>query len=122
MPQAPYIAESVRVAPAIDSRWIERFNTIRSRCETAGNFFQLGEGQALPNWLASLPDYSIWERNNRWMLQAALAWGADRLTLLVLWDGQAGDAPGGTQHMVDVANAAGAVVRHLDSRALFGLA
>lgn len=121
MPQAPYIAASVRVAPAIDARWIERFNDIRARCEAAGRFFQLGEGVALPHWLASLPDYSIWERNNRWMLQAALAWGADRVTLLVLWDGLKGDAPGGTQHMVDVANAAGAVVRHLDTRQLFQL-
>lgn len=123
MPQEDYIAESVRVDPSIDSTpgWIERFRVIRQRCEAAGGYHQLRDDGALPHWLAALPDYSIWERNNRWLLQSALAYGADKLTLLVLWDGLAGDAPGGTQHMVDVASAAGAQVRQLDSRKLFGL-
>jgi hypothetical protein len=124
MPPADYIAESVRVDPAIDPTpgWIERFRAIRQRCEAAGGYHLLRDDNTLPSWLAGLPDYSIWERNNRWMLQSALAHGADKLTLLVLWDGQGGDAPGGTQHMVDVAGAAGAAVRHLNSRVLFGLA
>lgn len=124
MPPADYIAESVRVDPAIDPTpgWIERFHTVRQRCEAAGGYHQLSDGGTLPNWLAGLADYSIWERNNRWMLQSALAYGADKLTLLVLWDGLGGDAPGGTQHMVDVAGGAGADVVHLNSQLLFGLA
>lgn len=124
MPEADYKPVSVRVDPSLDGTpsWIERFNSIRQRCEAAGGLHQLGSSDALPHWLAGLPDYSIWERNNRWNLQSALAYGADKLTLLVLWDGLAGDAPGGTQHMVDVAQAAGAVVRQLPSRSLFGLA
>jgi hypothetical protein len=126
VPMAPaaYIAESVRVDPAIDGSpsWIERFHTIHQRCEAAGSYYQLGEANGLPAWASRLRDYSIWERNNRWMLQSALAYGAPKLTLLVLWDGQGGDAPGGTQHMVEVAEAAGAVVRQIDSRKLFGLA
>ncbi len=123
MPESDYKAISVRVDAALDGTpsWIERFNSIRQRCEAAGGLHQLGNSDTLPRWLAGLHDYSIWERNNRWNLQSALAYGADKLTLLVLWDGQAGDAPGGTQHMVDVAKAAGAVVRQLPSRALFGL-
>jgi hypothetical protein len=123
MPVAPYIAESVRVDPAIDGRpgWIERFNALRHRCETSGNCHQLGDDDDLPSWAARIAGYSIWERNNRWMLQSALTHGADKLTLLVLWDGQAGDAPGGTRHMVDVVNAAGATVRWIDTRTLFGL-
>lgn len=126
LPMAPaaYIAESVRVDAAIDGTpsWIERFHTITQRCEAAGDYHQLGETGSLPSWASRLSDYSIWERNNRWMLQSALAWGAPKLTLLVLWDGRGGDAPGGTQHMVAVAEAAGAVVRRIDSKALFGLA
>ena len=125
LPMAPtaYIAESVRVHPSIDGTpsWIERFHAVMKRCEAAGHFHQLGESDQLPTWASRLHDYSIWERNNRWMLQSALAYGADKLTLLVLWDGQGGDAPGGTQHMVEVAEASGAVVRRIDSRALFGL-
>lgn len=117
MPPVDYIAQSVQVDPAIDSSpgWVARFHTIHQRCEAAGGCHLLSDG-------STPPDDSIWERNNRWMLASALAHGADKLTLLVLWDGQGGDAPGGTQHMVDVAAAAGAVVRHLDSRSLFGLA
>ena len=123
LPMAPaaYIAESVRVDPAVDGTpsWIERFHAIAQRCGAAGNYHQLGEADSLPAWASRLRDYSIWERNNRWMLQSALAWGAPKLTLLVLWDGLGGDAPGGTQHMVTVAEAAGAVVRRLDSSQLF---
>ena len=124
LPMAPaaYIAESVRVDPSIDGRpsWIERFHSICQACEAAGGYHQLGEADSLPSWAGRLPDYSIWERNNRWLLQSALVYGAAKLTLLVLWDGQGGDAPGGTQHMVEVAEAAGAVVRCIDSRTLFG--
>jgi hypothetical protein len=124
LPFAPaaYIAESVRVEPSLDGRpsWIERFHSICQACEAAGSCHQLGEADCLPSWAGQLPDYTIWERNNRWLLQSALAWGAAKLSLLVLWDGQGGDAPGGTQHMVEVAEAAGAVVRRIDSRALFG--
>jgi len=123
MPAAPYIQASVRVDPSLDGTpgWIERFHGVRQRCEASGRLYQLADSDQLPAWLARLPDYNLWERNNRWMLQSALAYGADKLTLLALWDGQAGDAPGGTQHMVDVANAAGATVRRLDTRALFRL-
>lgn len=126
VPMAPtaYIAESVRVHPSIDGTpsWIERFRAVLKQCEAAGRYHQLGESEQLPTWASRLHGYSIWERNNRWMLQSALAYGADKLTLLVLWDGQGGDAPGGTQHMVEVAEASGAVVRRIDSRALFELA
>ena len=123
MPAAPYIQASVRVDPSLDGTpgWIERFHAVRQRAEAAGRLYQLADNDQLPAWLARLPDYNLWERNNRWMLQSALAYGADKLTLVALWDGQAGDAPGGTQHMVDVANAAGASVRRLDTRALFKL-
>ena len=116
LPVAGYLSASVQVDPAIDSQpgWIERFHTIHRRCESTGACHLLSDG-SLP------PDDAIWERNNQWMLQSALAYGADKLTLLVLWDGQGGDAPGGTQHMVDVAAAAGAAVVHLNSRVLFGL-
>lgn len=116
LPPADYIAESVQVDPTIDADpgWIARFHAIRQRCEAAGHCHRLEGGKAPP-------DDSLWERNNQWMLESALAYGADKLTLLVLWDGRGGDAPGGTQHMVDVAGAAGATVQRLDTRALFGL-
>jgi hypothetical protein len=44
------------------------------------------------------------------MLETALeaAPDAGRLTLIALWDGQAGDGPGGTAHMIESARARGA--------------
>jgi len=40
---------------------------------------------ALPRWLRLRP-LTPWERGNRWVLHLAQAWGADRVTLLALWD------------------------------------
>jgi tetratricopeptide (TPR) repeat protein len=39
------------------------------------------------------------ERCNRWLLATALAYGADKLHFICLWDGAGGDGPGGTAHM-----------------------
>ena len=124
MARTPYCSASVQVAPAVDSvpGWVARFNALCQSCAAAGRLHQLGRSATLPAWLTPLAGYAVWQRNNRWLLQAALAHGASRLTLLVLWDGQGGDGPGGTQHLVEVARAAGARVQHLDTRALFGLA
>jgi hypothetical protein len=40
-------------------------------------------------------------RTNLWMLYTAQAWGADKTRFICLWNGQAGDGPGGTKHLVD---------------------
>jgi hypothetical protein len=40
------------------------------------------------------------EQANQWMLDAALAHGAQCLDFIGLWDGRPGDGPGGTQHLV----------------------
>ena len=46
----------------------------------------------------------------RWGFQMAQTWGAERVSLIALWDGKgSGDAPGGTAHMVELARAAGTV-------------
>jgi hypothetical protein len=60
----------------------------------------LAESEQLPRWLRGKKDYSIWERNNLWMLFNALALNADNLTLLALWDGGKSDGPGGTEDLV----------------------
>ena len=44
------------------------------------------------------------------VIQMTLCWNAVRITPVVLWDGEeAGDAPGGTAHMVQLARDAGTV-------------
>jgi hypothetical protein len=55
------------------------------------------------------------------MLHNALALGAQRTTLIALWEGGTGDGPGGTEHMVAKAEQRGAKKIHLDTRELFGL-
>jgi hypothetical protein len=42
-----------------------------------------------------------YERNNRWMLEAASRFGPDRLDFICLWNGEGGDGPGGTRHMME---------------------
>ena len=61
---------------------------------------------------------NVWELNNRWLLDQALTDGAHNLTVLVLWDGQMGDGPGGTGDLVHAAAQAGAEVVVLDAAAL----
>ena len=39
--------------------------------------------------------------NNLWMLEAASRWGAEKVDVVCLWNGQGGDGPGGTQHLMD---------------------
>lgn len=118
VPETEYINCSVAGAPG----WIVRFHAVRRHCAENGTVAVLGESDQLPRWLSKVAGYDLWERNNRWTLLSALAHGADKVRLIVLWDGQAGDGPGGTQHMVRTANAAGAEALHLDTRKLFDAA
>lgn len=38
----------------------------------------------------------LYSRHGRWLIDCALAWGADKLEFLALWDGRPGDGSGGT--------------------------
>ncbi len=70
---------------------------------------ELSDMAELPRWLSG-STVNRWERGNRWTMQMALNWGAERITLVALWDGKTeGDAPGGTAHMVQLARDAGTV-------------
>ncbi len=114
-----FVRESVQDE---DPAWVERFNRLyesRPRRE-------LGNSQGtldLPRWLKPAKDYSIWERNNRWMLNNALAYGASKVTLIALWN-QAipPDGPGGTGDMVETARERGAKVVILDAAPLAAMA
>lgn len=75
----------------------------------------------LPAWLRAKPNYSVWQRSNLWMLHNALAYGPEKVRVIALWNGQGGDGPGGTEHMVQSARANGAEVDLIDTNRLFGL-
>ena len=82
--------------------------------------FQMSDTSDLPRWLAARKGMTPWSRGNRWMLHQAQAWGADRVTLLALWDRNENDtSEDGTAGMVRLARKAGSfAIEILDSRAL----
>ena len=75
----------------------------------------------LPKWLQFKRGYDIWQRNNLWLLSEALCLAPKNLTVIGLWDGEAGDGPGGTEHMVTLAKDRGARFVRLDTKKLFDL-
>jgi hypothetical protein len=82
----------------------------------------LSNSTALPAWLSGRTGtYTIWSRNNLWMLYNALALNAPLVTLIALWDGSGGDGPGGTADLVAQATARGHKVVILDAKRLKNL-
>ncbi|HXA16871.1 MAG TPA: tetratricopeptide repeat-containing protein [Thermoanaerobaculia bacterium] len=71
----------------------------------------LQETQEIPTWLATKREkLTVWQRNNLWILHRGLVHGGANMTLLALWNGKAGDGPGGTEDMVSQARSSGARV------------
>lgn len=76
-----------------------------------------------PSELGPIPDgEDPFERNNRWMLDAALRFGADKVDFLCLWNGEGGDGPGGTRDMMNAVRRRGGRVLWLDTTRLWGQA
>ena len=61
-----------------------------------------------------------YERNNRWMLDSALRFGADKVDFVCLWNGEGGDGLGGTRHMMDAVRNRGGRTHWLDTTKLWG--
>ena len=116
LPEPEFIATSVLPCCAGES-WRARYLALRERLALPPRI--------LPDALGPLPrdregkPGDPYERCNRWLLDTALAQGADRLRFICLWDGGGGDGAGGTAHMVkEVARRTGQVT-WLDTRALW---
>jgi hypothetical protein len=111
--------------------WVERFRQLYKRLSANGSVRVLceledepkDEKEYLPSWLRTKPDYSIWQRNNLWMLHNALAAGGDDcVTLIALWDCEStGDGPGGTSDLVAKVEKRGAKAIIIDTKKEFGL-
>ena len=117
----PMPADCYVAAAFDDFEWRSRFLTLlgdRQRLDSAA-ILRLADGPGLPQWLHGAAT-NEWERGNRWVLEMAATWGADRLTLLALWDAQdVGDAPGGTAHMVAMARERSSIdIVHIDTTSL----
>jgi len=73
-----------------------------------------------PNELGPLQEGAdAYERNNWWMLDSALRFGADKVDFVCLWNGAGGDGPGGTRHMMDEVRNHGGRTRWLDTTSLW---
>jgi hypothetical protein len=111
LPKTDYIKSSVADS---GPDWVARFNRLYDRLKPK----VLSDSEQLPRWLRAKRDYSIWQRSNLWMLHNALFISRDHLTLIALWNGTAGDGPGGTADMVKRAQDRGAAFIHLDTSKL----
>jgi tetratricopeptide (TPR) repeat protein len=101
-----------------DKSWLRRFH---AQLEKHRNAPVLAESPELPKWLQLKRGYDVWQRNNLWLLSEALCLAPRNLTVIALWDGDLGDGPGGTEHMVGLAKERGARVIRLDTNTLFSL-
>ncbi|ARN83818.1 hypothetical protein [Methylocystis bryophila] len=90
--------------------WRERFLSAKARAAL----------HILPRERETLPGSDPYEQNNIWMLEIAEAYGAREIEFICLWDGQAGDGPGGTKHMMEELGRKGGRVIWLDTRDLWG--
>jgi hypothetical protein len=71
--------------------WHERFLAAKSHAAL----------HLMPVELGPLPSgEDPFERNNLWMLEAAMRFGAEKVEFICLWNGKGGDGPGGTQHLM----------------------
>ncbi|NEP12327.1 MAG: SLATT domain-containing protein [Symploca sp. SIO2C1] len=102
---AQFIIDSVSFA---GDNWVKRFYTIQNHPNVKINL-QLER-------LGKVPEGdNPYERNNRWALYSTLMYGIEKVSLVVLWNGQGGDAPGGTGDMVQQVRQFGGVVEHIDT-------
>ena len=59
------------------------------------------------------------ERCNLWLLYTTLAYGAEKVRFICLWNGAGGDGKGGSEHMVNEVKKRTGQVIHLDTRKLW---
>jgi tetratricopeptide (TPR) repeat protein len=86
-----FFKESVTFAGA---RWREGYYAVKNS--------PLTKVLLMPDELGPLPkNANAFERNNKWQLYSALAWGFDKVNFICLWNGKGGAGPGGTKHMIE---------------------
>jgi hypothetical protein len=102
-----FLANSVDFA---DADWHERFLAVKSKATLHVMPDELGELRAGEN---------AYERNNQWMLQSAARFGGEKIAFVALWNGEGGDGPGGTKHLMDEARRKTGRIYWLDTRNLW---
>lgn len=94
LPQAEDTFLAVSVDPS-GTGWRERFRDVVGaeavRTEVMDETYSSAEGLGL------------YSRHGRWLIERALAWGAERLIVIALWDGQPSGGSGGTAEVIEAA-------------------
>jgi hypothetical protein len=106
--EATFTAASVDFA---GSSWRALFEEVTSR----------GALHLMPDEREPVPeDRDPYEMNNLWMLEVAAGYGAERIEFICLWNGEEGDGPGGTAHMMREVERLGGRVHWLRTGELWG--
>jgi hypothetical protein len=85
--------------------WRGRFFSIVENSRAATCI--LGSGANLPGWLRN-KNASVWERGTKWVIRLSQAWGANKTTLVAMWDGKSpSGSTDGTAYMVELARNSG---------------
>ena len=93
-----------------DADWHNRFVAARRSADL----------HIAPDELGPLPPGDDpYERNNLWMLERAARFDPAKMILICLWNGEGGDGPGGTKHLMDAARRNSAPVHWLNTRMLW---
>jgi hypothetical protein len=104
--EATFLDASVNFA---DDRWPQRYRDVVAQAQLF----------IAPDVLGPLPDgVDPFERANLWMLDEARRIGGSAVSFICLWNGEGGDGPGGTKHMIDAVRDAGGDVDWIDIRKL----
>jgi hypothetical protein len=101
-----FLEKSVNFA---DGEWPRRFKTVTAQARVF----------VAPTDLGPLPEGTDpYERTNLWMLNEAQRIAGANLVFICVWNGEEGDGPGGTKHMMDAVRQAGGSVHWIDIRSL----
>lgn len=108
-----FLRESVEFtkdSSIVPDHWRDRFLAVRDHRAVRTMIMPAPSNRRQPD--------NVYERCNLWMLEHALSFGADKVRLICVWNGEGGDGPGGTQHMRKVAQEHGAADYWIDIRKL----
>jgi hypothetical protein len=105
--QPTFLAESVDFAGA---NWHDRFLAAASKATMHVASAELGPLR---------PGEEPYERNNKRMLESAARFGPEKIVFICLWDGQGGDGPGGTRHLMEEVRRKSERIYWLDTRKLW---
>jgi hypothetical protein len=105
--EATFLSKSVDFA---NGDWRARFLAAKSHASL----------HVLPLERGAIPeDGDPYEQNNLCMLEAARRFGAQKVEFICLWNGQQGDGPGGTRHLMDEVRRGSGRVHWLDTTNLW---